>query len=63
MDILTILKQKFTSGNDVPVTRSSITREEYEAILEHIEFIQDQADEYYKWYVASPVSGYMEYET
>lgn len=46
MDILTILKQKFTSGNDVPVTRSSITREEYEAILEYIEFLQNAADEY-----------------
>lgn len=27
------LRQKFTSGNDVLVTRAMITREEYEALL------------------------------
>jgi hypothetical protein len=27
------LQLKFTSGNDIPVTRASITREEFEALL------------------------------
>ena len=37
MDIFTALehlKQKFTSGNDIPVTRAVILREEYEALIE-----------------------------
>lgn len=32
MDVLEILKEKFTSGNDIPVSRATITREEYEAL-------------------------------
>jgi hypothetical protein len=27
------LRQKFTSGNEIPVTMSSINREEYEALM------------------------------
>ena len=37
MDIFTALehlRQKFTSGNDIPVTRAVILREEYEALIE-----------------------------
>lgn len=30
------LRQKFTSGNEIPVTRAEITREEFEAIEEFL---------------------------
>jgi hypothetical protein len=30
------LTEKFTSGNNVPVTRSTITKEEFEAIRDEI---------------------------
>lgn len=32
-DIMQVLEQKFKSGNDIPVTRAAITREEYEQIM------------------------------
>ena len=35
-EALESLALKFTSGNDVPVSRAPITREEYDAILAHI---------------------------
>ena len=35
-DAIQSLHEKFTSGNDAAVDRSSITREEYEAIVNHI---------------------------
>ena len=35
------LKEKFTSGNNVPVERNIITREEYEAILRS--FVENEA--------------------
>lgn len=31
------LKLKFTSGNDIPVERATITREEWEAIKQKLE--------------------------
>ena len=35
-EALDSLKLKFTSGNDVEVERATITREEYEAILQFV---------------------------
>lgn len=32
-DVLEVLKQKFTSGNQHPVERATITREEYNQLL------------------------------
>lgn len=32
------LESKFTSGNSIPVERNTITREEWDAIKEQIEF-------------------------
>ena len=34
------LESKFTSGNDIPVERNTITREEWEAIKERISFLE-----------------------
>lgn len=36
------LKEKFTSGNIIPVDRSTITREEYEAILSSMMEIKNE---------------------
>ena len=36
-DIMTIMEQKFTSGNDVPVTMSRITSEEWYKLLCYVE--------------------------
>ncbi len=43
------LKRKFTSGNNVQVERATITREEYEAIINHAIWIEpaSQLDEHY----------------
>jgi len=41
-EAIKILKQKFTSGNDVPVTRATILREEFEPILKAFENEQNK---------------------
>ena len=41
-----VLKEKFTSGNDVPVTRAVITREEYEDLTCFIHSIKEKAWKY-----------------
>lgn len=39
--VMTVLEQKFSSGNNVPVSRIVLTREEYESILEYIEELEN----------------------
>ena len=41
-DIMTILQQKFNSANDVPVTRSSLTRAEYDALIDYIDILNSE---------------------
>ena len=40
------LTLKFTSGNEVPVTRSTITIEEWEAIQEEVERLEELEGSY-----------------
>lgn len=35
-EAMEILRLKFSSGNEIPVTMANITREEYEAIEEYV---------------------------
>jgi len=39
------LESKFTSGNDIPVERATITREEWEAIRSGINILESLYDE------------------
>lgn len=40
-NIMEVLKQKFTSSNDIPVSRAAITREEYEQLLYYIRMVNE----------------------
>lgn len=40
------LESKFTSGNQVPVERTVITKEEWKVIKEHVDYLER---EIYKW--------------
>jgi len=48
MWVLDNLKEKFTSGNDIEVERATITRWEYEALLDYIEFVNDTSRRKYE---------------
>lgn len=39
------LRLKFTSGNDIPVTRAYITLEEYEALIARVRELERQVQE------------------
>ena len=41
-DIMTIMEQKFTSGNDVPVTMSRITSEEWYKLLCYVKNLKTE---------------------
>lgn len=43
-NIMELLEKKFNSGNDIPVTRAAITREEYEMLLDYIEYLNNLYD-------------------
>lgn len=51
-NIMEILKQKFSSGNDVAVERIVLTRKEYDALLEHIGWRVEEA--FYDGYNTRP---------
>ena len=59
MNILKVLEKKFTSGNDVPVTRATITREEYEAILEIISKKSKDESREIKEYMPPSTGGWL----
>ena len=44
-EALDSLKEKFSSGNDIPIERATITREEFEAIMSVFDTITDALGE------------------
>lgn len=46
VNVMEGLKEKFTSGNDVPVTRAVITREEYEDLIRFVHSVEEKAWRY-----------------
>jgi hypothetical protein len=46
--IMLVLDRKFTSGNDTPVTRSQISREEYEMIVAYVKELNEELDNAYE---------------
>lgn len=40
-EALKSLKLKFTSGNEIPVERAQITREEFESLLNELDRLQE----------------------
>jgi len=45
--IMDVLKRKFTSGNDTPITRSQISLEEYNQIVTLVDALREDADHAY----------------
>ena len=41
-DIMTIMEQKFTSGNSVSVTMSCITSDEYQQLKDYVQKLEDE---------------------
>lgn len=39
-DIMEVLEKKFTSSNDISVTRAAITREEYEHLVKYVDALK-----------------------
>ncbi|MEE9571529.1 MAG: hypothetical protein V3W20_00605 [Candidatus Neomarinimicrobiota bacterium] len=56
MDIQEIMKQRFTSGNSIPVERTRITKTEYDQLInsvkeEHLAELSDSQKEIYNAFV------------